>query len=181
MGTLEIGAISANLLKSNPSTHATFYEENLVAILKQAGCQGIRFLSANVDVEGVQRETVVAIGYTDSSNLTDTIRYDRLPCPPHCKRPGTVSSLGPEPDELIGIGNVASILTPGTFAARFSKDDLETLLGQLSVKKIHVYYGWTSTEQDKPTFLLRCFTVNGELVPNGLYGFDAEPETNVTL
>lgn len=181
MGTLGIGAIDADLLKNNPPTHSTFYKTNLLAVLSQTGCQGIRFLSASVEVEGVQRETVVAVGYSDSGNLTDMICYDALPCPPHCKQPGTTSTPPEsERDVFIAIGDVANILTSSTFAAKFSKDDLETLLELVGVAKVRVLYGWTSAEQNKPTFFLQGSTDDGLPVIN-VYGFDADPETNATL
>jgi hypothetical protein len=177
MGTLGIGAIDADLLKNNPPTHSTFYKTNLLAVLNQTGCLGIRFLSASVVVDGVSRDTVVAVGYTSGGNLTDMIRYDALPCPPHCHQPGTTSA--PDPDRSIVIGDAANILTSRTFAAKFSKDDLETLLGLDGVDKIRVYYGWTTAEQDKPTFFLQGSSF-GEPVVN-MYGVDESPEEGATL
>jgi hypothetical protein len=182
MGTLENGPIDTSLLKSTltpPQNYAAFYAHNLRNILEQPTCKVIRFYSA-IDSEPEQpRETVIAVGYGDNGvNLTSLIRYDRLPCPPHCYNPGVSSE--PNEDEEIDIARATKMLIGTRFCAKFSSDDLNTLLNMENVDKVRVFYGWTTEGGSTATFLLQSASEDGP-ANEARYGIDTQPESNPAM
>jgi len=177
MGSIKIGAIQANLLIT-PSKYATFYKENLEAILAVDGCAGIRFFPAKVDCPNPVTnqmqpyDTVIAIGINaNNENLNaGPIRWDNVPCPPDCHYSGGVSGVQTSPDAAIDMQAAQDARPETVFAAQFAKQDMQTLLDLVGLAKIRVYYTQTGT------FLLQGADSNGTAIVN-VYGLGDESDS----
>ncbi len=171
MAKVKVGAIPSNLLL-NPVIYATFPITDLNRLLAIAGCQGIRFFSANTSIDGVSYLSVMAVGIDSTgNNLTDFVLLDTEPCPPECHYAGVAGN--PNDDiRAISLADAQSRIAtqPFSFSAFFDRtDDLEVMFTLPDAFKLRVFFALLPNRDApnaQPTFVVQAAYQNGDALLN---------------